>query len=183
VIMPGIRPSDKESVNAVVGAMNEAPFSQLVVPRIFMKQAREDRGCHIRTNAIVGKRGSIAFAVGVPPLSPSLWIILCLCDRREDTVERICPPIKNAGGCQSELLASLERWQFVGVFDGPVVRQDLEDAIIDGSRLSLELALPYRRALFVFFLAVFCISCLRSGRCWRGLLGLWLLRRRGRSSD
>src|SRR5207245_6452513 len=140
VIMPGIRPSDKESVDAMVGAMNEAPFSQLVVPRIFMKQAREDRGGHIRANAIVGKRGSITFAIGVTPLSPSLWIILCLRDRREDTVEWKCSPIKNAGGCQSELLASLERWQFVGVFDCPVVRQELERLIVDGYRLSLELA-------------------------------------------
>src|SRR5216684_1770509 len=105
VIMSRIRPSDKEPVDSMVGAVSKAPFSQLVVPWIFMEQAGEDRCRHVSADAVVGKRGAKTFTVGIPPLSPLFWVILGLGNPRESAVERISSPIKNAGGRQPEFLA------------------------------------------------------------------------------
>src|SRR5712692_1397942 len=186
VIMSRIRPSDKEPVDSMVGAVSEAPFSQLVVPWIFMEQAGEDSCRHVSADAVVGTRRAKTLTVGIPPLSPLFWIILCLCYSGEDTVERIGPPIENAGGCQSEFLAGCERGKLLGVFDCPVVRQDLEDAIINGSCFFLELALsnrPDRFAFIVSVLTVFRIRCLRIRGGRAGLLALLLLRQGGPNSD
>src|SRR6266850_4068713 len=139
----------------MVGAMPKATSSQLVVPGIFMEQTGEDCRGHIGAYAVVGEGCAITLPVGVPSLSPFFWIILCLRDSRQDDVEGISTPIKNAGGRQSEFLAGSERRKILGVFDRPVVRQDLEDTIIDGSRFFLELALPNRFAGFVFVLIFF----------------------------
>src|ERR1700741_5636584 len=136
----------------MVGAVSKAPFSQLVVPRILMEQAGEDCGRHVGADAVVGEGRAIAFSVGVPSLSPLFWIILCLRDSRKDDIEGISPPIKNASGRQSEFLAGCERRKTFGVFDRPVVRQNLENTIIDGSCFFLELALPDRLTGFVFVL-------------------------------
>src|SRR5882724_8270818 len=136
----------------MIGAVSKAPVSQLVVARIFVQQAGENRSGHIGADAVVGEGCAITFPIGVPSLSPLFWIILCLRDSRQDDVEGISTPIKNAGGRQSEFLAGSERRKILGVFDRPVVRQDLEDTIIDGSCFFLELALPNRLAGFVFIL-------------------------------
>ena len=148
----------------MVGSVRRAPVSQLVVPRIFKEQAGENRRRHIGADAVVGEGCAIAFSVGTPSLSPLFWIILCLCDSREDAVEGISPPIENAGGCQPEFLAGCERRKLFGVFDCPIVGQNLEDAIVDGSCFFLELALPNRLAGFVIvliFLPVLGILSLR----------------------
>src|SRR5437016_846271 len=151
-VVPRIRPGDKEPVDCMVGAMSKATSSQLVVPGIFMEQAGENCRGHIGADAVVGEGCAITFPVSVPSLSPLFWIILCLRDSRQDDVEGISTPIKNAGGRQSKFLAGGERRKMFGVFDGPVVRQNLEDTIIDGSGFFLELALPNRLAGFVFVL-------------------------------
>ena len=117
-----------------------------------MQQAGEDCRRHIRADAVVGEGCAITFPVGVPSLSPLFWIILCLRDSRKDDVEGISAPIKNAGGRQSEFLAGCERRKILGVFDRSVIRQNLEDTIIDGSCFFLKLALANRLAGFVFVL-------------------------------
>ncbi len=76
VIMPRISASDKEPINGMVGAVRKAPLSQLIVAWIFVEQAGEDGRRHVRTNAIVSKRGAKALSVGVPALTPLFWIIL-----------------------------------------------------------------------------------------------------------
>src|SRR5258708_20642734 len=116
----------------MVGSVRRAPVSQLVVPRIFMEQAGENRRRHIGADAVVGEGCAIAFSVGTPSLSPLFWIILCLCDSREDAVEGISPPIENAGGRQPEFLAGFERRKLFGVFAFPLVGQNLKDPTLDG---------------------------------------------------
>src|SRR6267143_4769406 len=148
----------------MIGAVSKAPVSQLVVARIFVQQAGENRSGHIGADAVVRKGCAITFPVGVPSLSPLFWIILCLRDSRKDHVEGISPPIKNACGRQSEFLAGCERRKLFGVFDCPIVGQNLEDAIVDGSYIVLGFALPNRLAGFVIvliFLPVFRILSLR----------------------
>src|SRR5258708_1986353 len=142
----------------MVGPVSKAPVSQLVVPRIFVQQAGENRRRHIGADAVVGEGCAITFSIGVPSLSPFFWIILCLCDSREDAVEGISPPIKNAGGRQSEFLAGCERRKLFGVFDCPIVGQNLEDAIVDGPCIFLEFALPNRPPLSVLFILLSALS-------------------------
>src|SRR2546425_423203 len=91
----------------MVGSVSKAPVSQLVVPRIFMEQAGEDRSRHIGADAVVGEACAIAFSVGTPSLSPLFWIILCLCDSREDAVEGISPQSKTPA------VANLNFWPVV----------------------------------------------------------------------
>src|SRR5229473_1171888 len=109
-------------IDTVVGAVNKASFSQLIVARIFMKQTGEDRRGHIGTDAVVRKGRAVTFPVGVPSLSPLFWIVLCLCYCSENTVEGIRAPIENACGCQSEFLAGCEWRKLIGVLDCSVVR-------------------------------------------------------------
>src|SRR2546429_9716447 len=75
----------------MVGPTSETPISHLVVPRIFMEQAREDRCRHISADTVVGKRCAVTFSIGVPPLSPSLGIISRLFYSSKDAVERVRP--------------------------------------------------------------------------------------------
>src|SRR5260370_17120052 len=75
-VMPRIRASNKKPIDAMVGAVNKAPFSQLIVARIFMKQTGEDRRGHIGTDAVVRKGRAVTFPVGVPSSSPPFWFIL-----------------------------------------------------------------------------------------------------------
>src|SRR5882762_2241190 len=117
----------------MVGAMCKAASSQLVVARVFMEQARKNRRRHHGAYAVVGKGCAIAFSVGVPSLSPGFWIISRLFNSSENAIEGIGAPIKNAGSRQPEFLAYCERRKLLGVLDGSVIRQDLENAILDGS--------------------------------------------------
>src|SRR6267143_977331 len=151
----------------------------------FVQQAGENRSRPIGVDAVVGKGCAITFPIGVPSLSPLFWIILCLRDSRKDHVEGISPPIKNACGRQSEFLAGCERRKLFGVFDCPIVGQNLEDAIVDGSCIFLEFALPNRPALsvFIILLAVLGVRCLRIRGGPGGLLGLLLLRQHRRNGD
>ena len=149
-----------------------------------MEQAGEDRRRHIGADAVVGEGCAITFPIGVPSLSPLFRIILCLGDSREDAVEGISPPIENAGGRQPEFLAGCERRKLFGVFDCPIVGQNLEDAIVDGSCIFLEFALPNRPALSVFIiLADLLVRCLRIRGNRRGLLEFLRLRQRRRNDD
>src|SRR5882724_5909517 len=137
--------------------MNKAPFSHLVIARIFTQHTRKDRRGHIGADAVVRERRAITFSVGVPSLPPFFGIILCLSDSGEYAVERIRAPVENAGGCQSKLLSRCKRGEFFGVFDRPVVRQDLEDAIVHSSSFLFQLALADCSARLVFILRVLCI--------------------------
>src|ERR1700694_480095 len=85
-VVSRIRPSDEEPVDPMVGAVNKAPLSQLVVARIFMKQAGEDSGRHVGADAVVRKGCTVTLSVGAPPLSPLFWIILLLGDPRGGTI-------------------------------------------------------------------------------------------------
>src|SRR5438132_9936659 len=158
----------------MIGSMNKAPSSQLVVARIFVKKTWEDRCRHVSTDTVVGKRRTVTFPVGVPSLSPLFWIILCLCNCRQNPVEGIGPPIKYASGSQSEFLSRGERRKVDGIFDGAVVRQNLEDAIVNRSCFSFQFALPDCLSGSVF-LPLFLICRLRIRRDRGGLLSLFLL--------
>src|SRR5947208_16894847 len=158
----------------MVGPTSETPISHLVVPRIFMEQAREARCRHISADTVVGKRCAVTFSIGVPPLSPSPGIISRLFYSSKDTVERSLPPIEYASGSQSEFLSHGERRKVDGIFDGAVVRQNLEDAIVNRSCFSFQFALPDCLSGSVF-LPIFLICCLRIRRDRGGLLSLFLL--------
>src|SRR6266566_2001250 len=160
----------------MVGAVNKASFSQLVVARIFMKQTWEDRRRHVRTDAVVRKGRTVTFPVGVPSLPPRFWIILCLCYGREGTVEWIGAPIEYARSRQSEFLTGSERREFTSVFHCPVVREHFENTIVNSSCFSFQFALPNCLSGFVFiFLSVFRLCCLRIRWDRDRLLGLLLL--------
>src|SRR2546429_7393235 len=94
-----------------------------------MQQAGEDCRRHIRADAVVGEGRAITFSVGVPSLSPLFWIILCLRDSRKDDVEGISPPIKNAGGFQSEILAGGKRRKIPLLFYLPLGQPELQKTI------------------------------------------------------
>src|SRR5437660_12328293 len=112
----------------MVGPTSETPISHLVVPRIFMEQAREDRCRHISADTVVGKRCAVTFSIGVPPLSPSLGIISRLFSSSKDAVERVRPPIRYAIGSQAECLSGSEERTDAGIFRCAVVGQNREDA-------------------------------------------------------
>src|SRR6266481_7314862 len=134
----------------MVGAVNKASFSQLVVARIFMKQTWEDRRRHVRTDAVVPKGRTVTFPVGVPSLPPRFWIILCLCYGREGTVEWIGAPIEYARSRQSEFLTGSERREFTSVFHCPIVREHFENTIVNSSCFFFQFALPNCLSGFVF---------------------------------
>src|SRR5207245_10236613 len=93
----------------MVGPTSETPISHLVVPRILMEQAREDRCRHISADTVVGKRCAVTFSIGVPPLSPRLRIISRLLYSSQDAGERIRPPVESASGRHSALLCRGQR--------------------------------------------------------------------------
>src|SRR5580692_11052963 len=138
----------------MVSAMDKASPSQLVVAWIFMEQAGEDRSRHVSADAVVSKGGTVAFSVGAPSLAPLFWIIFRLGNSSESAVERECGPIKNTRGGQPEFLSRGKRGKLLGVFDRPIVRQDLEDAVVHRSCFLLQFAFTDRGTGFVFVLIV-----------------------------
>src|SRR6266704_1796645 len=89
----------------MVCAAAKAALCQLLVAWIFAKYGGEDGGGHVRADAVIGERSAETFSVSVPALSPGFWIIPCLRDSRESTVEGISAPVEDPGGCQPEFLS------------------------------------------------------------------------------
>src|SRR5260370_21884875 len=154
MVMSGIRTRHEEPIHGMICAAAEASPSQLVVTWIFMKHAWEDRCRHICANAVVRKGGAETVRIGSPTLSTVFWIVSCLRNRREGPAKGVRSPIKNAGGGQSELLSRRDRRKVFGVFNRPIIRHDLEDAIVNGSCFFLQFALPNGLARLVGFLLV-----------------------------
>jgi len=126
----------------MIGSVHESAFSQLIVARILMQQTRENSRGHIRADAVVREGFPIALSVGCPALSPRLRIIFGLRDGGKSAVERIGRPVEDTRGGKPEFLAGGEWWKGLGGFDGPIVGEDFENAIVYGSRFLFELALP-----------------------------------------
>src|SRR5882724_1772755 len=139
-MVAGVGARDEEAAQGIHGAVTEGSFAHLVVARIFFEQARKDGGGHVRADAVVGEGSAVTFSVGAPALSPGLRIIFGLADPGEQAVEWIGGPIKYASGGQPEFLPRSQGWRRVAALDGAVVRQDFEDAIVDGASFLFELA-------------------------------------------
>src|ERR1700674_2853273 len=117
----------------MVGATTKAACSQLVVARIFMEQTWEYCRRHIGPDAVVGKRSSVAFPIGAPTLSPRFRLILRLIYCREKTVEGVGGPVEYTSGRKPELLPGGNGRERGCIFNGSVIRQNFEDAVVYGS--------------------------------------------------
>src|SRR5713226_9763726 len=161
--------------------MSKSPFPPLVIPRIFAEDAGEDSGRHVGPDAIVGEGGSVAFPISSPSLPPGFRGVVHLADRGERANERVGEIVEHSGGRQSELLSGGEPRNYFRIFDGSVVRHHLEDAVVHGSCLLLQLALFFLFTLLLLFRvrAIFALGCLLAR--WRR--GGGLLPVRGRRND
>src|SRR5450755_54480 len=119
--------------------MRNRPLRHAVIARVFMKHTWPNGSGHERANAVVSKRGAVAFPIGSPPLSPGFGIVLRLCNRRERAVKRPNCPIECARGGNPELLPDGERRKVLVASDGDVIGEDLKDAVVFGSGLLLQL--------------------------------------------
>src|SRR6266568_2826385 len=161
--------------------MGEFPFSALVIARILTEDAGEDSGRHVGPDAIVGEGGSVAFPVSSPSLPPRFRGIVRLANRGQRTDKRVGEIVEHSGGRQFELLSGGEPGNYFGTFYGSVVRHHLEDAVVRGSCLLLQLA-PF--LLFTLLLLFRVRAIFTLGR----LLARWrrgggLLPAGGRRSD
>src|SRR5713226_2645175 len=153
--------------------MSKSPFPPLVIPRIFAEDAGEDSGRHVGPDAIVGEGGSVAFPISSPSLPPGFRGVVHLADRGERANERVGEIVEHSGGRQSELLSGGEPRNYFRIFDGSVVRHHLEDAVVHGSCLLLQLALflLFTLLLLVFRVrAIFTLGRLLARRKRGGLL-------------
>src|SRR3989441_12898511 len=170
--VPGIGSRDEQPAYGVERPRGEFPFSALVIPRILTEDAGEDSGRHVGPDAIVGEGGSVAFPISSPSLPPGFRGIVRLANRGQRTDKRVGEIVEHSGGCQFELLSGGEPGNYFGTFYGSVVRHHLEDAVVRGSCLLLQLALFLLFTLLLLFRvrAIFALGCLLAR--WRRGSGL-----------
>ena len=100
-----------------------------------MQGAGKDAGGQDVADVVIGKRGAVALAVGAPALAPGFWGISGLVDGGDSGDEGDGEEVVGSGGGQVEFFKTGKRRRGLAVFDGAVVGQDGEDAVVGGARV------------------------------------------------
>jgi len=122
--------SDEDTADGIFDAVPGAAGAELEVTRVLMKKGGEDGGGHEGADGGVGVSGGVALAVALEALAVGGIAVASLAHQSDCTEEGDGDGIGHGLHGELEFCFGRKSSEFVVTFDGGVVSEDVEEAIV-----------------------------------------------------